>query len=763
MHVNGSDGTVDATSATRDRATSRRHRPNVLRPLRSKLRPARSRQPLVPRQALIDSLARTRAPLVLVSAPAGAGKTTLLAQFADADDRPTAWLQVDEGDNDPTILLTYVAHALDRVAPVDQTVFDLLSVRTPPVGEQILPLIEEWLALAPPFLLVLDDVHLLVNEECWQLVGFVADRLSEGSHLLLGTRVDPPLPLPRLHAGGRLTEYRMVDLAMTRGEAARLLELHGSRADEDVLDELLRQTEGWVTGLCLALLAERGRPSAAAPGAVHGDRHQIAAYLTGEVLERQPQRVQRFLLRTSVLDALSADLCRAVTGDDDAHAILAGLARENVFISALDDHDEWYRYHHLFAELLRAELERRAPDDLADIHRAAAGWYHDHGQVEKAVPHWLAAGDVGPAAAPTARQVWELVGTGKVETARLMLDRFSEQQLREHDPLTVAAGYLYGTVLDDTLRGERWRRIVCAAEITGDEPMPGGGGTWREMQLGLRAFLAPDGIKAMLTDAELGLRLASRWPLDVQAEAKRAFGVACYLSGGHGRARRLFDDVVTDAGEPDTEAYALGFLSLIADDEGRWDEAARYDDEAAARCPGMTLDVSPGMFLALPMLLARTRRLARRGDPAWTEWRDRTETYLGRMVPPVPWRVALIAVVLGELGLQAGDPDETERWLTRGEEVVHGYPDAGMLDGRLRRLRQAFEQRRLADPLTPAEQRVLELLTTQLTAEQIARRLFVSLHTVKSHQRHLYAKLSVTTRTAAVERARELGLLAGPV
>ena len=223
------------------------------RPLDSKLRPARSRLPLVQRGALVAALARTHSPLILISAPAGAGKSTLLSQFAAATPLPVALVQLDEADNDPIVLLTYLALALDAVSPVDAELFPLLRVRTPPIDAQILPGLAEALERAPSFLFVLDYAHRITSAECWRILGFIADRLPDGCHLLMGTRTDPPLPLARLHATGRLTEYRMMDLAMTRDEAGRLLELYGRSADCAVLDGLMLRTEGWVTGLCLAL------------------------------------------------------------------------------------------------------------------------------------------------------------------------------------------------------------------------------------------------------------------------------------------------------------------------------------------------------------------------------------------------------------------------------------------------------------------------------------------------------------------------------
>jgi LuxR family maltose regulon positive regulatory protein len=289
--------------------------------------------------------------------------------------------------------------------------------------------------------------------------------------------------------------------------------------------------------------------------------------------------------------------------------------------------------------------------------------------------------------------------------------------------------------------------------------MADGSETWRTLQLGLRAFLAPHGVKTMLADAELALSLSQGFPLDTQAESKRVLGVATYLNGDSARARRLFTDTAADAGIAAIEAYALAFLSLIAGDEGHWDEATRLDAAALERSPTMTLDISPGMFLALPMLLAHTRLLAHSADPSCSDWRARTESYLQAMVPKVAWRIMLVAVVLGEIALESDDLLEAARWLSRADGALRETPDAGILTQRIKHLRLAVEQRMLVDPPTLSERRVLEFLPTQLTAGQMAARLHVSENTVKSHQRHLYSKLGVSTRTRAVERARELGLL----
>lgn len=722
-------------------------------PLGSRLRPPQTRGDLVARDALVAGLLADPRALVVVTAPAGYGKTIALAQWASADPRPTTWLQLDEADNDPIVLLTYLSMALAQVAPVDLGVFEWLGLRTPPVDALILPALAAALGQAKPFLWVLDDGHLVGNEACWSLLDALFDHLPSGAQLAVGGRSDPPLPLARLRAAGRLGEYRAADLALDRLEASQLFHVHG--LDDDALDETLSATEGWAAGLRLALLA--GGPASVGLTAVRGDQHAIAAYLTEEVLDRQPAELQRFMLRTSILERLSPDLCYAVTGDDDAGTHLATLALKSLFVTALDDHDEWYRYHHLFAELLAALERRREPGELAGLHRRAAEWHHAHGDVVRAVRHWLAAGDPKAAAWPAFCAGYELVDRGRVESARRMLDGFTDQQLGENIALTMAAGWLYGTVLGDPVKGERWRRAACTAPA-GDELTPDGSSTWRAFQAGLRSLLAPDGVTRMLADARLSLALEEEAGADV-SEAMRVVGVATYLCGQPRRATQSFEAVLSTCEEAPVRAYSKAFLALIAADEGRWDDAAQLDREALELAPDMTLDMSPGMYLALPMLLAHARVLGHLDDSGAGAAVTRAERYLGDMVPQVPWRVLLIEVTLGETQLARGELADAERWARRAEATLEHAPDPGMLQGRARRLRESLERLRMADPVTPAERRVLDLLPTQLTADQMAARLFVSTNTVKTHLKSLYSKLEVTSRTGAVERARELGLL----
>jgi len=759
-HTHGRPPAAAAVAQSSAARLDLEHRVLGFQPVGSRLKPPEPRLTMIRRDSLVEALERSAAPLVLVTAPAGYGKTTALTQWAVAGRRPLAWVQLDAADNDPVVLLTYIATALSRVAPVDPGVLDLLQLRSPPLAERVMPALGAAVAEAPPFLLVLDDGHLVFGEDCWAHIALLVDHLPHGAQLAVATRREPPLPLPRLRAAGRLAELRLEDLRLDHDEAVRLLELHGAALDDEGREHLIDITEGWATGLYLATLASAGRAAGDWLPHVRGERREIAAYLAAEVLERQPADVQRFLLHTSVLDRLSPSLCRAVTGDDLAHEHLARLARENLFVTALDDRDEWYRYHHLFAELLAAQLERREPDEALLLHARAAAWFDRRGDAGRAVRHWIAAGDVATAAWPAFVAVQDYVDRGQVESARRLLDAFTDAELSRHLALTMAAGWLYGTVIGDPSKGERWRHAACSVAV-GDECMPDDLGSWRAWQLGLRAFLAPDGVTRMLEDAESGA--ACEQPSSAHAvESQRVLGVATYLNGAPRRAAQAFRELLCDSADPVTRSYALAFLSLIAADAGDRDEARELGRQALALTPGMALDISPGMYMAMPMLLAHARVRAASHDPDWRAPVQACERYLVDMVPQIPWRITLICVILGEICLQHAEPGEVERWTARAEAQLRAGRDAGMLRGRVARLRQAVEELRMADPLTAAERRVLDLLPTQLSAPQIAARLFVSGNTVKTHMSHLYTKLEVTTRTAAVERARELGLLRPP-
>jgi LuxR family maltose regulon positive regulatory protein len=370
--------------------------------LATKLYLPRPQQGFVPRPRLVDRLEEALARgLVLVCAPAGFGKTVLLADWARVGRRPVAWLSLDAGDNDPARFWRHVVAALDRARP--GLAERLLPLRGPPAPasfEGLVTALINQLAGQPgdgEALLVLDDYHLVDAQPVHASVGFLVEHRPPGLHLVLASRADPPLALPSLRAHGQLAELRAGDLRFTAEEAAALLrEAVGPELplpDESVA-ALAARTEGWVAGLQLAGLSLRGQADVGGfVASFSGSHRYVLDFLAEEVLDRQPAEVRSFLLETSVLERLSGELCDAVTGRGDGQAMLELVERANLFLVPLDGVRGWWRYHHLFADLLRVRLRQQRPERLAELHRAAAAWSEAHGPADDAVRHALAAGD----------------------------------------------------------------------------------------------------------------------------------------------------------------------------------------------------------------------------------------------------------------------------------------------------------------------------------------------------------------------------------
>ncbi len=750
-HANVATAPVDTSRAPRRDAV-----PTSLSP--SKLDPPKFHLGLVPRRVLVDSLRRCGAPLVLLSAAAGSGKTASLLQWVAAERRPVAWLRLDAADNDPVLLLVALTAALQRVTPLDPATGELLRIAVPPVWERVVPALGAAVAAAPPFLLVADDAQQLVNPDCWRIFATLLDCLSQGSQVAVSTRVDPPLPLARLRAAGALASYGMNDLAFDRTEAEQLMKLHGVSLAIDDLDAVLRATEGWATGLSLAALAVPNLPADERPAAVRGDLREIAGYLLGEVFSGQTPDTQEFLLRTSVLERLSAPLCHAVTGRRDAQAVLGRLADEHLFVAAEDDHDEWFRYHQLFGEFLRAELARREPEAVAGLCRKAGEWYLDKGDLPRGIVYLLEAGEDQRAADEVAASWTRYWASGQSETVRRMLETFSREQILASVALTLTAGWVYSAI-GDRQAARSWMPAACRARAD-DSPSPDGAVSLRSSQALLRATLAPDGVIALRKDAELAAKLENRPGSNWYAEAQFHLGCALWLTGVETRATRHLEVAAREgaAANQIIEIAALGLLALMAVEQGRWEQAQEYAQPADERLAELGFG---SHRRTLPLLLAQARLLARAGDPALAERAAHIATILDDMVP-VPWLTVLAGVVVGECLLEVGQVEAADVWSGRAVDALKSGHDVGVLEGRTQRLRLGLKGRSQADPISPAELRVLELLPTHLSSSQIAERLCVSTNTVKTHAKALYRKLGVGSRAEAVEEARALGLLAGP-
>ena len=373
--------------------------------LATKLYVLQPRPGIVSRPRLIDQLnagLAKGAKLTLISAPAGFGKTTMTNEWITQRERPVAWLSLDEGDNDPTRFLTYFISALQTIAPKvgEEVLLVLQSPQPPPVETILINLLNEIISIPHNFIFVLDDYHLTDSKAVDNTLTFLIEHQPPQMHLVITTREDPNLPLARLRVRDQLTELRAADLRFTSSEAAEFLnqvmDLHLSTEDIAALED---RTEGWIAGLQLAALSMRDNQD------VHrfiqafaGDNRYIVDYLIEEVLQRQPEEVRSFLLRTSILDRLNGSLCDAVMRHQDSSARLEALQRGNFFLIPLDDKRHWYRYHHLFADVLHMHLMAEQPDQVPALHRRASEWYEQNGSSADAIRHALAGGDFERAA-----------------------------------------------------------------------------------------------------------------------------------------------------------------------------------------------------------------------------------------------------------------------------------------------------------------------------------------------------------------------------
>jgi LuxR family maltose regulon positive regulatory protein len=342
--------------------------------------------------------------VTIISAAAGFGKTTLVSEWVAGCGRPVAWLSLDEGDNDPARFISYLIAALQtNKAGIGEGLLAALQSPQPPPTESILTaLINEITTIPDSFIFVLDDYHIIDSKPVDNALTFLIEHLPPQMHLVIVTREDPPLPLARLRVRNQLTELRAADLRFTPAEAAEFLnQMMGLNLSAENIAALDKRTEGWIAGLQLAALSMQGRASRDAASFIKsftGSHRFVLDYLVEEVLGRQPEHVRNFLLQTAILDRLSSPLCDAVTGQEDGRGMLEALERGNLFVIPLDDQRQWYRYHHLFAEVLQAHLQEAQPDRMSMLHLRASGWYEQKGLRSDAIRHALAAKDFERAA-----------------------------------------------------------------------------------------------------------------------------------------------------------------------------------------------------------------------------------------------------------------------------------------------------------------------------------------------------------------------------
>ncbi len=700
--------------------------------------------------------------MLAVVAPAGYGKTTLLAQWAECKQPRVAWLSVDARDNDPNVLLTYLAVVFDRVEPIEPKVFR--SLASPGAGmANVTPLVTSLSSMHTPVAVVLDNAEALTSRGCRDIIAELAIRLPAGSQLAIGSRREVPMPVSLLRAQGGIVEIGVDDLAMRRAEARSLLVGAGVASAEDRVDELIDRTEGWPAGLYLAALAINAGSRVENTFRFTGDDRFIGDYLRSEFLHRLSRADVSFLTRTSVLDRLSGPLCDVTAGRKGSSRVLDRLERRNLLVLPLDHRGDWYRYHHLFRELLYAELMRREPDMVPELHSRAAAWYEASKLPEAAIEHAQQAGDADRVARLVLKVAHPVWASGRLDTVLRWMEWFSAHDLIGAQPAVAVHGALIYALIGRAGDAERWAR---AAERTTFSGTLADGNTMEGSLAYLRALLCRNGVDEMRRDAHLALDGLS--PLSpYRAAMLHAAGAADLLQGDLERADLYFAraaDEATSAGVVPFVPVVLAERGIVAIERDQWHEAEVLSTQALALMREGSFDdywTSALVYAWAAHVAAQNGHLQEARDLAGGAARLRP--LLTHALPILSGQALLelarAYLALGELG--------GARAALRQILDIHQHRLAlGNLPAQASRLLSKLDRLRGemlgVSSLTTAELRLLPFLPSHLSLAEISERLFVSRNTVKSQAISIYRKLGVSSRGETITRLHELGLVTHP-
>jgi LuxR family maltose regulon positive regulatory protein len=665
------------------------------------------------RTALVTRLCRAvDASVATIVAPAGYGKTTLLAQWAERDGREVLGVAFEPEDDDP----------------------DAVELLLAPIAEE------------PGLLALVDDVHVLRSPDAIDALARLLDQAAEGTTVALTGRSLPPVPLARVRAEGRLAEIATGDLALTGREAESLLRLAKAPLSPEAATALGERLEGWPAAVFLAALSLRnGTPVER----VNGDDGFLADYLEAEYLGGLSPVQRRFAMRTAMLEELTPEECDSLLGRRSSDGMLASLEEAGV-AAAVDRHHRRYRYPRIVREHLLAELKRSEPEKARALHRSAATAAAERGSVEEALEHAAAAGDLDHAAELAGRLAVPACGRGRLDVLEPWLALLRAETVVESQPdLCVAASWLYA-VRGRPGEARHWADAARRGLAVDDSRL-----------LLLHGLQCRAGVEQMLDDttaACAALPPGDPW----QPFATLAHGVALVLTGDVAAAGQELVDAVelaSAAGATELKILALCILTLVSIAENANTDADAFAAEAVfGEAP------SPAL-VALLATAAHARSAARRGDLAAAEASlAETDELLGCATPAVPWLATLALLELAHVRLALADSAGARVLLRRVTDIVRVRPRLGVLTEQAAELdRQTHAlsepQGRWASSLTPAERRLLPLLATHLSFREIGSHLYISRNTVKTQAIAVYRKFGVTSRSAAIARAIDLGLI----
>jgi len=709
-------------------APSLRHQPSTKRPAATR----RARKGLVRRAALVRRLAKERdASLAVIVAPPGYGKSSLLHEWAEHDEREFVWLTPASLDS----------------AEVEATTRSIIAAAEVSGDRGVV--------------VVLDDAHLASPDAVRGVVGPLLEELPAGSRVVVASRTEPPLPLGRLRARRALIEVRVEDLAMIPAEASVLLRQAGLELDFTALGALVSRTEGWPAGLYLSALSLRKQVDVnGALSRLRGDDHCLAEYFREEVLSPLSPDLTEFAIQTSVLEELSGPVCDAVLERSGSGRVLARLERANSLLRPLDPAHERYRWHGLFRDALGAELRRTAPEAVRTLHERASLWYEAHGDLDRAISHAVHTHDPVRTGDLLWASIVAYVTQGRNEIVQEWLAGFAREELAGYAPLALASAYSFAAA-GHTAEA---RHLTAAAAAAIERcPDSGGAGSLSAGLAGIEAFVGRDGVSGMEEAAARGCEIASQdspWrPVCVFLR-----GTATHLSGDRAGAARMLEEAADlgAATAPSVTSLSLAQAAMIAIEQQDWETAVELTDRAGrviderglADCP-----ISALAFAAAAAVRAHHGRV----DEAKRDLRSGIDL-LTELDDFIPWYGAEARILLAHASLWLADVVGARTLLAEASRLARRTPGAVIFerwfDDAWAHM-DAVAETSLAGPssLTIAELRILRFLPSHRSFREIAAQLGVSANTVKTQAHAVYRKLGAASRSEAVMRASDAGLL----
>ena len=695
----------------------------------------------------------------VVTGPAGSGKSTLLAQCHAAEPL-SVWLSLDMADNDAVALWwSMIVAVRTAIGDFGEAYRTRLLGGSGAVDDVVVSMCNELAERDTPIHLFLDDLHTIDDEKSRRSLHRFVLSLPDGVRMTVASRRSVPIPLGRMRASGDLVEIGASELALSPQEASELLSSFDPSLDQAYRDVLVNRTEGWPAGLHLAglALAQADDVGAFISGFGGTDR-DVADYLLGEVLESVSGEEREFMVETSILSRLNGDLCDAVTGRPGGAETLVRLERSNAFVIPLDRDARWYRYHHLFGDLIEAELRHTRPAEEDRLHRRAFEWLRDAGEVADATRHGIAAGEFDAAADLLCENWLPMLNTGRAETARALIAMFPPEIVEDHQPLALAAAGV-NAMLGYPSASRRW--LAVAENATYEGPRPDGMASTPSSIGLIRGTIAPQGVDAALADSRVALNLEPRgsetWVL-----AALLVGRALVMRGDVEKSTGFLEDVAH--GEwTNMRAYAMAELSLGQLGRGDAQGALGTANEARALMHEAGGD---DLFMAATAQAAVALAAIDLGDERAARVALRAaHRPMAVASTALPLDATRTRLLLARAALALGEAKTARGYLHDAQAVIDSISDVGVMrkqHSELMKQLDALGPSADEDPdeeFTERELEVLSMLPSPLTTKEIGEELFVSRNTIKTHLRRIYRKLNASSREEAVLIARDRGLL----